>query len=343
MSCSASAEQTRHEYPLTVGGIHAIKRQSYFPIFSVAQRNVQHPSRIMRSTMDQAQEIRQTMAFPFAEWMKSTTDVWTSLMGMAPAPTEPAARKDVKGRSAESWEAAMKTLQSLSSTLSEPETANAVFKGMGTLPDVFMKIAEATWDACFAMQKKNIERAGKIGQQVEAYQFESVDQELFRTLKEIYEQELRQFFYTPQLGLNRSYQERFNQFLDKLNLLQVVGAEFLSILYLPFEKSYKVLQQQLDAMAKEGKLPKETKEYYNMFIKILEGHYMTLFKSPEYRKTLSDLFNHLSEHIISKNEVLQDMLQSLPVPTYKEMDELYKDLHILKKRVKALEKQLSVA
>jgi polyhydroxyalkanoate synthesis regulator phasin len=214
---------------------------------------------------------------------------------------------------------------------------------MSTLPDVFMKITEATWDACFEMQKKTIERAGKIGQRAEAYQFDSVDQELFKSLKEIYEQELRQFFYTPQLGLTRSYQAKFNQFLDKLNVMHIVAMEFMALLYLPFEKSFKVVQQQLDDLAKEGKLPKETKEYYNMFIKVLEGHYMTLFKSPEYKKTLSAVFDHLSEFIISKNEVLQDMLQALPVPTYKEMDELYKDLHILKKRVKHLERQLSEA
>jgi polyhydroxyalkanoate synthesis regulator phasin len=265
------------------------------------------------------------------------------MMKIASAMPAAAPEKGTKSRSVESWEAAMKMWQSLSSTLNEPETADAVFRGMGTMPDVFMKIAEATWDACFEMQKKNIERAGKIGQQVEAYQFDSIDQELFKTLKEIYEQELQQLFYTPQLGLTRSYQARFNQFLDKLNVMHVVAMEFMSLIYLPFEKSFKVVQQQLDDLAKEGRLPKESKEYYNMFIKVLEGHYMTLFKSPEYKKTLSELFNHLSEFIISKNEVLQDMLQALPVPTYKEMDELYKDLHILKKRVKQLEGQLSKA
>jgi polyhydroxyalkanoate synthesis regulator phasin len=265
------------------------------------------------------------------------------MMKIASAMPAAAPEKGTKGRSVESWEAAMKMWQSLSSALSEQETADAVFKGMGTLPDVFMKIAEATWGACFEMQKKTIERAGKIGQRVEAYQFDSVDQEMFKALKEIYEQELKQFFYTPQLGLTRSYQARFNQFIDKLNVMHVVAMEFLSLLYLPFEKSFKVVQQQLDDLAKEGKLPKESKEYYNMFIKVLEGHYMTLFKSPEYKKTLSALFDHLSEFIISKNEVLQDMLQALPVPTYKEMDELYKDLHILKKRVKYLESQLPKA
>ena len=293
--------------------------------------------------MDERQKAGFDNAPPFAEWMKTSNDLWSSMMKIASAMPAAAPEKGAKSRSVESWEAAMKMWQSLSSAMSEQETADAVFKGMGTLPDVFMKIAEATWDACFEMQKKTIQRAGKIGQRVEAYQFDSVDQEMFKALKEIYEQELKQFFYTPQLGLTRSYQARFNQFLDKHNLMHVVAMEFLSVLYLPFEKSFKVVQQQLEDLAKEGKLPKETKEYYNMFIKVLEGHYMTLFKSPEYKKTLSDLFSHLSEFIISKNDVLQDMLQALPVPTHKEMDELYKDLHILKKRVKYLESQLPKA
>jgi polyhydroxyalkanoate synthesis regulator phasin len=293
--------------------------------------------------MDERQQVKIETMLPFAEWLKTTNDLFSLWLKTAPVMPDSSSDKGPKGRSVESWEAAMKMWQSLSSALSEQETADAIFKGMGTLPDVFMKIAEATWDACFEMQKKTIERAGKIGQRVEAYQFDSIDQEMFKALKEIYEQELRQFFYTPQLGLTRSYQQRFNQFLDKLNLMHVVGSEFLSLLCLPFEKSFKVMQQQLDDLAKEGKLPKETREYYNMFIKVLEGHYMTLYKSPEYNKTLSALFHHLSEFIISRNEVLQDILQSLPVPTHKEMDELYKDLHILKKRVKELERQLPKA
>lgn len=293
--------------------------------------------------MDERQQAKIENMLPFAQWIKTTNDLLFSWMKTAPAVAASSSSKGSRGRSVKSWEDAMKTWQSLSSALSEPETADALFRGMSTLPDVFMKISEATWDACFEMQKKTIERAGKIGQRVEAYQFEGIDQDLFKTLKEIYEHELKQFFYAPQLGLTRSYQERLNQFLDKLNMIQAVGAEFLSLLYLPFEKSSKVVQQQLDELAKEGKLPKETKEYYNMFIKVLEGHYMTLYKSPEYKKTLSTLFHHLSEFIISRNEVLQDILQSLPVPTYKEMDELYKDLYVLKKRVKYLESQLPKA
>ena len=297
--------------------------------------------------MDENQQEKIEKMFPFAEWIKSSTDLWTSLMKVTPAATDMLTdlptKKTTQSRSLESMESALKMWQSLSSALSEPAIADATLKGFHSLPDVFLKVAQASWGICFQIQKSHIEKAGKISQQVDAYHFENVDQELFKSLKEIYEKEIRQFFYVPQLGLTRSYQERFSLFMDRLNLLEVTSAEFLSLIYLPFEQSFKVMQLELEKLTKEGKVPKETKEYYNLWVKILEGHFMTLFKSPEFNQTLADVFNKLSEFIVAKNEVLQDVLQILPVPTYKEIDELYKDLHILKKKVRDLERQLNPA
>ena len=297
--------------------------------------------------MDENQQEKIEKMLPLTEWIKSSTDLWTSLMKVTPAATDMltdlSTKKTTKSRSLESMESALKMWQSLSSALSEPAIADATLKGFHSLPDVFLKVAQASWGICFQIQKSHIEKAGKISQQVDAYHFENVDQELFKSLKEIYEKEIRQFFYVPQLGLTRSYQERLSLFMDRLNLLEVTGAEFLSLIYLPFEQSFKVMQLELEKLTKEGKVLKETKEYYNLWVKILEGHFMTLFKSPEFNQTLADLFNKLSEFIMAKNEVLQDVLQILPVPTYKEIDELYKDLHILKKKVRDLERQLNPA
>ena len=301
----------------------------------------------MRLTMDENQQEKIEKMFPFAEWIKSSTDLWTSLMKVTPAATDMLTdlptKKTTQSRSLESMESALKMWQSLSSALSEPAIADATLKGFHSLPDVFLKVAQASWGICFQIQKSHIEKAGKISQQVDAYHFENVDQDLFKSLKEIYEKEIRQFYYVPQLGLTRSYQERFSLFMDRLNLLEATSAEFLSLIYLPFEQSFKVMQLELEKLTKEGKVPKETKEYYNLWVKILEGHFMTLFKSPEFNQTLADVFNKLSEFIVAKNEVLQDVLQILPVPTYKEIDELYKDLHILKKKVRDLERQLNPA
>jgi polyhydroxyalkanoate synthesis regulator phasin len=47
----------------------------------------------------------------------------------------------------------------------------------------------------------------------------------------------------------------------------------------------------------------------------------------------------MSEFSKAKKEILQDFLNMLPVPTLKELDELYKEIYLLKKRIKALEKK----
>jgi len=40
---------------------------------------------------------------------------------------------------------------------------------------------------------------------------------------------------------------------------------------------------------------------------------------------------------------MRDFLQLLPVVTHRDMDDLYKEFHLLKKRVKELEKQLDIS
>jgi hypothetical protein len=283
----------------------------------------------------------------FTDWIKSSTDLWASMLKMAPAapdvPAEAAGKKPVRSRPMESLESATRMWQSLTSVMSEPAMADAALKGLNALPDIFLKAAQASWDVCFQMQKGSIEKAGKIGQKVEAYHFENLDPESFKALKEIYEKEIKQFFYIPQLGLTRFYQERVGIFVDRLNLMEATLGEFFSMLNLPFEQTNKVMQQELERLTREGKVPKESKALYNLWVKILEGHFMTLFKSPEYSQTLADLFIKVTDFIVAKNEVFQDILQILPVPTHKEIDELYRDLHILKKKVRELESQVNPA
>jgi polyhydroxyalkanoate synthesis regulator phasin len=48
----------------------------------------------------------------------------------------------------------------------------------------------------------------------------------------------------------------------------------------------------------------------------------------------------MSEFSVVKNDLMQDMLSTLPVTTQKDTDELYKEIYLLKKRIKVLEKKL---
>jgi len=278
-------------------------------------------------------------------WMKSAADFWGSMARMwtgasGISETSTTSKEGDKSRVQESMESALKMWQTLSSTMGEPGAMDSLFQGTSALPKILMKMAQTGWDGYFHLQQQWLERIGRIGQRTEAYKFESLDQDAFKAWMEIYEKEFKQFLNIPQLGLTRFYQERIGRFTDKFNLFQGAMAEFMYLVYLPMEKSFKVMQEKVEELTKEERLPENPQDYYRMWLKILEGHYMTLFKSPEYSQIQSKTLNVMEDFMIARQEFLQDALQSLPIPTNKDMDELYKDLHHLKKKVRELSKKV---
>jgi len=279
------------------------------------------------------------------DWMKTASDMWLKMGQTMPSNSDSAfsTQTAVQNRFTQQLETNFNLIKSFSRMMSEPGSASAAASSISALPEIFLKMARSGFDAAMQIQTHLMEKAGSIGKRTEAYNFDNLDQEVFRALTDVYEKELRQYLKIPPLGLTRFYQERFNEMLDKHNLFETTLAEFLSILYLPLEKSFKVLQEKLQQMAEEGNLPSQTKESYGMWLKILEGHYMNLFKSKEYTDTLHRTLNKLEDFLIAKNDSMRDFLQLLPVVTQRDMDDLYKEFHLLKKRVKELEKQVGIS
>lgn len=282
---------------------------------------------------------------PVFPWMNAAADMWLNLAKSVPPNADTTLRTQtvIQNRFSQQLETNLNLLKSFSRMMSEPESMSAAANTVSALPEIILKMVKSGFDAAAQIQNHLVEKTGRIGKRTEAYNFENMDQEVFRALTDIYEKELQQYLKIPPLGLTRFYQERFNKVIDKHNLFETTLAEFLSVLYLPMEKSIKVLAEKLQQMAEEGNLPKEAKESYAMWIKILEGHYITLFKSSEYTDALHRTLNRLEDFFIAKNESLRDFLQMMPVVTQNEMDDLYKEFHLLKKRVRELENRLDIS
>jgi len=283
------------------------------------------------------------MASMVTTWMKSMGDLWGSMAGQWGTSPERQQAGATTGNGTTSktqatLAAALKQWQSMAGAMAAPESMAALFKGSGAMPEVLLKLAQTTMGSIIEFQQKMIQRIGRMGESVEAYQFQDLDENMSRVWTDIYKKEFQQFFQIPQLGLMRTYQEKANQAVDKYNLFQSTLSEFLSLLSLPFNRSMQVMQEKLGEMAEKEGLAEDTKVYYNMWVKVLEGHFMTLFQTPEYVETLSRTVNALADYAAARNAALEDMLSMLPVAKRTEVDDMARELYELKKRLRKLEK-----
>nr|WP_269434681.1 poly(R)-hydroxyalkanoic acid synthase subunit PhaE [Desulfosarcina alkanivorans] len=272
----------------------------------------------------------------FSSWMKSMNTFWGSLDGKpAAAQTEP---QPAPSKTQEAMAAAFKNWQKSADAMATPESMTALFKGSGAVPEVLLGLAQSTMSSLVELQKNMFERLGRMGESVKAYQFQDIDENINRIWADIYEKEFRQFFQIPQLGLMRTYQEKASQVADKYNLYQSTLSEFLSLLGMPFTRTVQVMQEKINEMAESDELPDDPKMYYNMWVKVLEGHFMTLFQTPEYVDTLTRTVNSLADFAAARDAAIEDALSLLPVAKKTDMDEMAQELYELKKRLKKLEK-----
>ena len=279
-------------------------------------------------------------------WMKTANEFWgTAMKAWAGQAEKSAGRqysgKEEKSRFHESFDSFTKMYQGLSAAMGDTGTMDSFCRGINSVPEILVKMTQMTWERFFHLHQKWMEKASRLGEKTEAFHFENLDQDVFTAWSELYQEEFSKYFNVPQLGLTRLYQERSNKFLDKLNLFQGALSEFMSILYIPMEKSMKVLQDKVEETSAEGKAPETFQAYYSMWIRILEGHYMTLFKTPEYIQTLSKTLNAMEGFMVARHELFEDMLQTLPVATNKDLDDLYREIYEVKKKLKNFEKRLA--
>ncbi len=266
-----------------------------------------------------------------AAWIKWTMDFWEAMAHMGPGLCG-AGEEDAGSRTgsdlAESCLPALTLWQAFFSLLSEPGTVAAVFEGIKAPSEIILKMAQAGWRGYFYLHQQWL--AGLDPDGAETDGFENLDQEIFKLCTETYENDFRELLNMPQM--TRLTQAGVNRAMDKFGQFQAAMAEFIYLLFLPLKKSLRDMRGVLE----EGDFASEDfKDYYRRWLRVLEGHYMTLFKSPECTRTMSNTLNALEDFNQAKEEILAEALAALPIPTNRDLNELYREIYRLKKQVKA--------
>jgi class III poly(R)-hydroxyalkanoic acid synthase PhaE subunit len=224
--------------------------------------------------------------------------------------------------------------------MSRPDTLASLMQGIGSLPSIMSGIIESGMSSYALLQQQWQAQLQKAGEVSKDYKADDLQKEAVRIWGETYDQAFRKFLKMPQLGLTRFHQEKVNHLNDRFAVFQTAMSEFIRQLCIPFEKSFTGMQDKLTDLANRGEMPEDNKIIYQMWIKELEGHYMTLFQSPEYIAALAKALDALESYTSARQDVTDGILKLLSMPTKKDMDSVYLELYGLKKRLRHLEKTI---
>jgi polyhydroxyalkanoate synthase subunit PhaE len=273
-----------------------------------------------------------------AAWIKWTMDFWETMAQMGPELARRDGPEEATG-SGDSWFAALNLWQAFFSLLTEAGTVAAVFQGIKAPSEIVLKMAQAGWGAYSHLHQQWLEGLGEASLAPGASDFETLDKDIFKICNDIYETDFSRLLDLPHLRLTGLSPDLINQALKNFNQFQTAMAEFIYLLFLPVKKSLRAMAG-VGGMGRSETPPEDFKEYYKAWLKILEGHYMTLFQSEEYIRTLSHALYALEDFTQAKDALLAEAMTALSLPSRRDLDALYREMYLLKKGVKKIAKKM---
>lgn len=301
----------------------------------------------MAESTNQTQELSNLME----SWIKTTTSFWKDMgaaqtastvrpeSGPSTGSTEEETDDD-NFRTYETWETTVNNLIALTKLLSAPENQDTLSKSSSAFMDAAIQASSDSLENFAEFHTKLIEGFGKVAEHTKAYNLDDLDHSAFESFRDLYRTEIQKYLHVPKVGLPRQYQEQLTEFFDRSNIFFSHLFELMFLFILPFEKTNRKMQKQINKMLEQGEFIDDPKKAYKEWIKMLEANYMHLLNSREYTNVLNNTISSLADYKTIKNDIISFILKDLQVPTNKEMDEVYKDLYHTKKKVKSLNTEI---
>ena len=239
---------------------------------------------------------------------------------------------DDKHRTYKAWQTSVDNFTSFLKIMSTPENQEAMVKSSTAFTEAMSHAAEESFENLLEFQANLIQSLAKASEYTTSYNFEDIDQSAFESFRTFYKTELQKYLHIPKIGLPRELHEQLSDLVDKSNIFHSYLGELFYLFSLPFEKTNYVTQQRIKSMLDKGEIENDPAQFYKEWIKVLEGQFMQLLKSEEYTELLNNIIGSLAAYKEVKNDVTSIFLKELQIPTNKDMDDVYKDLYLMKKK-----------
>jgi len=162
----------------------------------------------------------------------------------------------------------------------------------------------------------------------------------FKEVFKLMSGEMNRFVSIPPLGLSRNYQEKVVEVVEKGNQFLLTLAEYMFLMFSPLEQSMQMVQATMEGFTDEQRRSLTPETVYETWLKELEQGYFTLYGSEEYLGLLKRLVSAMGEFNMARQNFISDFLKLMGVPSENDLDDLYRDLYTVKKKLSDLEKSV---
>jgi len=158
---------------------------------------------------------------------------------------------------------------------------------------------------------------------------------------QIYEDGPGKFIKIPSVGPARYTLERSQEWLDSTIKYQMILLEYIQNIIQPILRVSAGILESAKTIIEEDPSEESLKKLYTMLIEEGEKAYNELFKSEAYLHSLKTTLDANLDFNRTYETMMVEMLKGTPIVTKPGIEEVYREIYLLKKKVRLLEKKLS--
>lgn len=166
---------------------------------------------------------------------------------------------------------------------------------------------------------------------------------IFHNMFSAFDSTVGRIFHVPAVGKDREKIELILRGIDDLSVFMARNTEYQHMMYLTGLSAMEKVMETVAGKVKGGEQIKSFDEFFDLWIDVNEKTFYRLFQTPEFSKMQGELLEaslNVRKHFFKLMELY---LYDFPIALRSEMDDLYKTIYDLRKKVKGLEKRLENA
>lgn len=158
---------------------------------------------------------------------------------------------------------------------------------------------------------------------------------------EAYQGSFGKILRIPAFGMSREALESWSASIDSLMKHLAASNKFSAALLKTGQDVMEHLMRKIMELAEEGQAPSTFNEFYQLWWRTNEEAYLELFKTDSFSRLMGETVDAWVLFKKQYDDLIDNFIsQSLPVPTAKEMDDLYKAVYQMRKTVKEHSKKI---